>query len=200
MTPPIVFLDTETDGVHPDRKVWEVGMIHRVPGGYEKSVSFMVDIDLSTADPFGLRVGRFYDRHPLGRWLSNQDHSDRPEPDETPDYYSEQRAAERVVRWTHGAHIVGAVPNFDTEVLAPLIRDWEYTPSWHYHLIDVESLMVGYLNGQGRGAEIELPWDSDHLWSACGLPPMREQDKHTALGDARQVQRAYDIIMAGPPR
>ena len=30
MTAPIVFLDTETDGLHPGRRVWEVAMI-RIP-------------------------------------------------------------------------------------------------------------------------------------------------------------------------
>ena len=70
MSDPIVFLDTETTGVHPGRKVWEVGMIRREPSGREREISLMVDVDLSKADPFGLRVGRFYDRHPYGQYLA----------------------------------------------------------------------------------------------------------------------------------
>jgi len=62
---PLCFIDTETDGVHPGRKPWEIALIRRDETG-EHEQSFFVDIDLSTADPFGLRVGRFYDRHPLG--------------------------------------------------------------------------------------------------------------------------------------
>jgi len=40
-------------------------MVRREPDGSEREVSFFVEIDLSTADPFGLRVGRFNERHPL---------------------------------------------------------------------------------------------------------------------------------------
>ena len=49
-------------------------------------------------------------------------------------YLDEMDAAKVVAAWTHGAHIVGAVPNFDAEVLASLLRYNGLTPAWHYHL------------------------------------------------------------------
>ncbi|MFD3594386.1 hypothetical protein ACFWU5_16805 [Nocardia sp. NPDC058640] len=221
MTTPIVFLDTETDGLHPGRKVWEVAMIRRDDAG-ERAIQFFVDIDLDTADPFGLKVGRFYDRHPVGQWLSRPgDLSpytlDRPLPgDDGLNMVLPYLAAELVARWTHGAHIVGAVPNFDTEVLGNLLRENGLTPNWHYHLIDVENLAVGYLAGLrasgrldtpdgeesledkalrlDRLAAIAPPWKSDNLSRLLDVEPPSEAERHTAMGDACWAMRLYDKI------
>ena len=51
---PIVFIDTETTGVHPRRKVWEIAMIRRDENG-EKETVFFVEVDLS-ADDAGTRL------------------------------------------------------------------------------------------------------------------------------------------------
>lgn len=208
MSAPLVFLDTETDGIHPDRKVWEVAMIRREPDGKQAQTRFFVDIDLSTADPFGLKVGRFYDRHPLGRKLSAANIGDRPTmaPVEPGlyggDMLNRNAAAMRVARWTHDAHIVGVVPNFDTETLAPLLREAGLTPAWHYHLIDVLALMVGYLDGGGRTDAMPrevrevmaLPWKSDELSRVLGVEPPSDERRHTAMGDADWAMRIYDRI------
>lgn len=188
-TPPIVFLDTETDGVHPGRKVWEVAMIRRNPGGPDQEISFFVDIDLSTADPFGLKVGRFYERHPLGKSLAG------PAKDEKRGLIGGFRAANAVsayegaltvAQWTHGATIVGAVPNFDAEVLGNLLRAEGLTPAWHYHLVDVETLAAGALG-------MAPPWNFDKVLAEFGLE-YDEADRHTALGDARMVRDLYDAV------
>jgi hypothetical protein len=197
---PLVFLDTETDGVHPDRKVWEVAMIRRDEQG-EREASFFVEIDLSTADPFGLKVGRFYDRHPLGRSLARVG-ATLPAPDDKGGYLYGFSAAVTVAQWTHGAHIVGAVPNFDTEVLTNLLRANQLAPAWHYHLIDVENLAIGWVYGSGPSAPIRsivgLPWDSEAVSRACGVEPPSEEERHTALGDARWAMRLYDAITGTP--
>lgn len=188
MTAPLCFLDTETDGVHPDRVAWEIGAIRREPDGTETARRWFVDVALATADPFGLRIGGFYDRHPFGRYLSGAaesfDHRATLGP---------YAAAMQVARITHGAHIVGAVPNFDTECLAALLRNQDLTPAWHYHLVDIENLAVGYLAGQGK--PIAPPWKSDELTEALGLPPTPDDEKHTALGDAKWAMRVYDAVM-----
>lgn len=199
---PLVFLDTETDGVHPDRKVWEVAMIRCDDKG-QREAQFYVEIDLETSDPFGLKVGGFYDRHPMGRWLSGHGRSflAHPEPDErSPDFVPASEAARRVARMTHGAHLVGAVPNFDAEVLAGLLRAWFLAPAWHYHLIDVEAMAVGYLAGadDGTGA-LRPPWKSDALSQAVGVEPPSEEEWHTAMGDARWAQRLYDAMIGPKP-
>lgn len=213
MTAPLVFLDTETDGVHPDRKVWEVGMIRRDKHGSHE-ISFFVDIDLSTADPFGLQVGKFYERHPLGRQLSAAGTNDRPTfaPIDGSLYggamLNRRAAAMRVARWTHGAHVIGAVPNFDTESLAPVLREAGLTPAWHYHLIDVESMIIGFIHACAQDASpareaelraaVALPWKSDDLSRVIGVEPPTEAERHTALGDARWAARIWDRITATP--
>jgi hypothetical protein len=221
---PLAFVDTETDGLGPWRKPWDIAVIRRAPDGTEQTLQLYVDIDLSTADLIGLKIGRFYDRHPLGRWLSAQpnphamqDLRDYPLPEVTmlrgfADaalsvglHVTRQQAARLVARWTHGCHVVGAVPNFDTEVFDQLLREEKLVPAHHYHLIDVETLAVGYLHGRHAerpggglsGAVADLPWDSEALSQAVGIEPLKEEHRHTALGDAWWAMQLWDRVTGG---
>lgn len=213
---PLVFLDTETTGVHPERQVWEVGMIRRDDAG-QRELQFFVEVDLSKADPFGLSVGRFYERHPRGRHLSG-----RPGQMDHDDLYSPDLAANAVAGWTHGAHVIGSVPSFDTTSLDKLLWDHGLISAWHYHLIDVENLAVGYLAGAARFAEYNnRPYgvDSEGTFVTAATvrdiitPPTKsrevaellgvaqsEEDKHTALGDARWAMAIFDKVMGTPER
>lgn len=205
---PVVFLDTETDGTYDARRPWEVGMIRRAPGQPEQEMQFFVDIDLDqTPDLFGLRVGGFFERHPVGRWMSDPAAPLRrpiPKAWEWADVIgpgelvAPGRAALEVSRWTHGAHVIGAVPDFDTETLRPRLRSVGLLPGWHYHLIDIEAMVVGYLLGRGTDpGEVALPWSSDDLSRAIGVEPAPEEERHTALGDARWVARMWDAMHGG---
>lgn len=189
---PLCFVDTETDGVHHGRKPWEIAVIRREPDGREMTWCQFVEIDLATADPFGLRIGRFYDRHPLGKHLAHG-YADDPLVVAEFNLVTRRAAAVRVAQLTHGAHIVGAVPNFDTEVFAGLLRSEGLTPAWHYHLVDVENLAVGYLAGKGQ--TLAPPWKSDDLLALLGIPQVPDDQKHTALGDAQWVRSIYDAVM-----
>ena len=98
---------------------------------------------------------------------------------------------------------MGAVPNFDTERLALLLRAHGFEPPWHYHLIDVENLAVGYLAGRGDnpapdaiGRHVSLPWDSNALSLAVGVDPDRFA-RHTAMGDVLWARAIYDTVMGG---
>lgn len=209
---PIVFLDTETTSLNPNRRPWEVGMIRRpaLPGQSDCLTIMIEDVDLSEADLISLKIGRFHERHvrldelvargetmPKGSILT-----------------SEAAAARTIELWTRGAHIVGAVPNFDTETLAAMLRRHGFCPSWYYHLIDVENLAVGWLNGQLEAwrsspnrtnshplldalDKASLPWKSDELSRACGVEPPTDEERHTAMGDARWAMRLYDQITGG---
>ncbi|SRR6266496_2429773 len=186
----LAFVDTETTGVHPGRHAWEIAIIRREEDGKERVANYMLPVDLSNADPFGLKIGGFYDRHPQGRYLSRK--TSIPAAGLT----SLPQAAEWVAQFTHGAHLVGAVPNFDSEVLDKLLRSQGLIPAWHYHLIDVEALAVGYLSAR-HGVPVDLPWKSDALSQACGVSPPTEEERHTAEGDARWAMRWYDAIVKG---
>jgi hypothetical protein len=65
---PLVFLDTETTHLHPRlRRPWEIAMIRRpaLPNNADRITMMITDVDLSDADPESLKIGRFYERHPL---------------------------------------------------------------------------------------------------------------------------------------
>jgi hypothetical protein len=192
----LAFVDCETTGVHPGRLPWEIAIIRREEDGTERNLLLQIeDVDLSDADPFGLKIGGFYQRFwRYGDWKDAK-------------VKAELDAAHRVEEWTRGAHLVGAVPNFDAETFAAMLRRHKLAPAWHYHLIDVEALAVGYLCGQlqdvknsdmGRAEQsaFELPWRSDDLSRACGVTPPSEQERHTAMGDALWAKRWYDAIVS----
>jgi DNA polymerase III epsilon subunit-like protein len=198
----IVAIDTETTSLRADRRAWEIGLIIREPGQPDTEHLWHVaaeDLDLGNADLMSLKIGRFHERHPqyaLGAaGISGL-------PDVTP----EPVALHEIEAITRGAHLVGAVVSFDAEVLGNRMRAHGICPSWHHHLIDVEALAVGWLNGNASGyghkdRPLGLcvpPWKSDDLSAALGVT-VSDDDRHTALGDARWALRVYDAVMGGTP-
>ena len=200
----LCFIDTETTSLRPDRRAWEVGLIVREPGVADVEHQWFVhdsDLDLGNADVMSLRIGRFYDRHP-------QYAADRT-PIHGVNIYSERVALTEIDQLTRGAHLVGAVVSFDADVLGQRMRANGICPSWHYHLIDVEALAVGCLAGRGwpldhwgdpEGETARmfdpraLPWKSDDLSAALGVT-VSEEDRHTALGDAKWCRDIFDAVM-----
>lgn len=186
----IVFVDTETTSLRPDRRAWEIGLIVRTDEGDVEHQWFIEteDLDLGNAEPGSLRIGRFYERHPAMNGTN----------DPWGNHTSFERfALAEVERLTRGAHLVGAVPNFDAEVLGARMRAHGICPSWHYHLIDVEALAVGFIAGATALDMTRLPWESDWLHQQLGLEPVPEADRHTALGDARWARAIYDAVTGG---
>jgi len=192
----LVFIDTETTSLRPDRRAWEIGAIVREPGKDDHEWRWFVDsddLDLGNADPFALKIGGFYGRHPAYMDDSPAAYRDRKTWDSV-EGLTEGLVMRYVEMITRGAHLVGAVPNFDAEVLAARMRAHGLAPSWHYHLIDVEALAVGYLAGVTELDMTKLPWESDWLTQQLGLPPVPAEDRHTALGDARWARAIYDAV------
>ena len=100
----------------------------------------------------------------------------------------ESEALVEVERLTRGAILVGAVPNFDTEVLGTRMRANGILPSWHYHLVDVETLAAG-------AKKLTPPWSFDAVLELYGLS-YDEAERHTALGDARMARDLYDAVLS----
>jgi hypothetical protein len=204
----VVFIDTETTSLRPDRRAWDVALIVREDGADDVELQWFIDpddLDLGNADPFALRIGHFYERHPAvtdsNPWAGGVD--------------PESFVLRLVEAATRGAHLVGAVPNFDADVLGTRMRAHGILPSWHYHLIDVETLVVGWINGVGSRAVDEAhmrdedpplidrsraapPWDSEVLSRLVGVEPPAGAERHTALGDARWARDMYDAVMGKP--
>lgn len=174
----LAFVDTETTGLDPDRhEIWEVGLIVREDDGAEHEHSWQLPVDLGRADPMALNIGRFHDRRARG------------------DDVDLANFAAEFVRWTHGAHLVGAVVSFDADRLWRLLRRLGQCPMWHYHLIDVEAFAAGWIMGSGPAIEVgRPPWSSADLSKTVGVDPDLF-DRHTALGDARWAKAIYDAVM-----
>lgn len=167
----LAFLDTETTGLDPDRhEVWEVGLVRRDEVG-EQEFRWLLPVDLKYADPVGMEIGRFNERYDLDMVQA-----------EIGEWCQE------FAHLTAGAHLVGAVISFDEERLRRLCQKFNVETSWHYHLVDVEALVAGKLG-------IAPPWKSDDLAAAVGVT-LSEEDRHTALGDARWARDLYDAAMA----
>lgn len=205
---PIVAVDVESDGLYFGRQAWEIGLIRRDEDG-ERERSFFLEVDLERAELVGLNVGRFYERHPYGRYLSGRVDT-RVEAGWKGPLLHRHAAAEAVARFTHGAHLLTSAPVFDVDVLTRLLVDNNLCPAWDHHVIDVQSQARGYLRGAEAirwellsSVELKrqplLPWRSDDLSRACGVEPPGPQERHTALGDARWVMRWHDRIEQGVP-
>lgn len=189
----LVFLDTETTGLADDCDIWEIGLIYRTAEGTDLEHSWLLRPKLANAEPTGLRIGRYYERigtlvgypHGFGRQTS----PDAPW-DDAPITES-HNIAPQVAKLLDGATIVGAVPDFDDRHLRRWLNGWGQAGTWHYHLIDVETLAAGALR-------MAPPWDFDKVLGEFGLT-YDEADRHTALGDARMVRDLYDAVMGAPP-
>ena len=132
--------------------------------------------------PKALAVNRYHERtsHPEWEWsvpFKPYELDSQPNLDET---------LAEVREFLEGAHIVGAVPDFDARFIAELYRSSNVgCPRWHYHLIDIESVAIGYL--RAKGTSLELPWNSEDLSRQIGVNPPQGEARHTALADARWV-------------
>lgn len=183
----IVFLDTETLGLDPTAPIWEFAAIRCSPGKPVQTREFFIEHD----------TRRWHS--PPRSWLEEMpgafvdDYRARYNRHRA---YTEPTAAEEIHFITNGAVIVGAVPSFDTERLALLLRRNGIEPAWHYHLCDVENVVAGYL--AGRGELMPPPWKSDELSAAVGVDPAKFA-RHTAMGDALWCQAQYHAVMGRPP-
>lgn len=193
----VAFVDTETTGLDPDRhEIWEVGLIYPMPlKNPDGSVSYVweekewqLPVNLGAADPMGLKISGFHDRYSPS-WHRNMAFEVIP------------KFATEFAELTRGKHLAGAVVSFDEERLRRLIRASGECPMWHYHLIDVETLAVGFLCGQHGSREgaldaLPMPWDSEDLSRAVGVNP-DHFDRHTAIGDAQWAKALYEAV-TGP--
>ncbi|OBB15076.1 hypothetical protein A5761_15160 [Mycolicibacterium setense] len=205
----IVFMDTETLGVHIDAPIWEFAAIRR--NFYDGAVVKEHELHM-------------FIHHYAKPWLTGDDalpeqfQADYRQRFDASIAYGKSGAAEVISGFLAGKpHIVGAVPNFDTERIShQLLRPAHVPDPWHYHLIDVEALVMGYLHGVAaravdearmrgevpnpdwvdRQAQGRPPWKSDDLSNAIGVDP-EQFDRHTAMGDVLWVKAQFDAVMGG---
>lgn len=179
---PLVFIDTETDGLNPrTRQAWEVAMIRVSAVGREVQVFMVALADVRAAEPVALQIGGYYDRHPAGRAATNK----APLDPASEALLTEYEAALAVCKFTQGATIVGAQPSFDTITLDNLLHKYDLRPEWYHRLRDVESMTTGFLRADVGGLQ--------DCAKALGIESP-EAGQHTALGDALLAERIYNRV------
>lgn len=220
--PRVIFLDLETTGLDPDKGFvpWELGMIEASLDLEERELRIIeavnLDIMLSAeeianADPMAMRIGGYYRRRDdVGNLYVGQQ-SVRETGSEGRQFI-DKRAPEEVASLLAprlaDAHVVGAVPSFDEKFLKPFFRTHGHVSTHHYHLIDIEPLMIGRLlalahemgstkfevDAKGTIKDykeiVGLPYKSRELaWATGVTSPVDEA--HTALWDADWAMRCF---------
>jgi oligoribonuclease (3'-5' exoribonuclease) len=186
----VVFVDTETTGLDPEHhEVWDIALIEEDGTEHEWHLR---PHSLHDADETALRLTRFYERVEeagVREETIEEGYPKRARTVQRPRFWTRASAhqiAGEIATLTAGQHIVGAVPSFDARFLAKLLRSEGLAPAWHYHLIDVETLIAGRLG-------LRPPLNSEDLSRAIGVEPQLF-DRHTALGDARWVRAQYEAV------
>lgn len=177
-----IFLDTETTSLdRRKRQIWDLAYIIRDAENNidDEEKQFFFNVSLKDADPMSLKIGRFYERHPEPYFMYGS-------------FTSEEAGYLReVAKDFQGATLVGAVPSFDEETLARMMHKRLFLqPTWRYHLIDIETLIAGRMG-------MLPPWNYEEVIQRTGLPPIKDEDRHTAMGDARTVRDLWDWWIAG---
>lgn len=147
----LAFLDTETTGLDPVRHpIWEIAVVTDdggpdTPAYVESWQVRLPDPVIAQADPEALRINHFHERYDPTNALDLPD------------------TVERLYAMLHGRHVVGAVPSFDMQRIGmmfdmvasafPFFKDGD-NYVWNYHLIDVESMALGWLAAHNRLAPI----------------------------------------------
>lgn len=171
----LAFVDTETTGLIKDiHEPWEIAVITRDDDG-DHEHCWMLRPTMKFADPMGLRIGRYYER--IGD-ISDVESTE----------LERRIVASELAKLLNERIIVGAVPDFDAEILRHWLANNGQCGTWHYHLCDVETIAAGALRQPP-------PWNFDSMLKEFGLV-YDEKDRHTALGDARMVRDLFDAVFS----
>jgi DNA polymerase III epsilon subunit-like protein len=189
---PIVFIDTETTGLNPDRhEVWELAIITRRSGQTDTERVYQVRPDLVIADDEALKINRFHDRFKVPddarAALMLGDHAQRIE-------LSTLR--QNLMQTMAGAVLVGSNTQFDATFTRKLLGNPDESP-WHYRPVNALELAAGWL--LGRGEEVPVPWSSAEISRRVGVHPPSKHTSHTALPDARWARDVFDVVTGAMP-
>lgn len=206
-TPALAFVDTETSHLSEQYgDAWEIAVIRRDPFGFEAQYLWQVRIDLATADPKSLEIGRYHER------FSVPDGTDAVQvmPGGAlwkltmPEFLFDLQDA------LHDSVLIGSNSAFDDRFLKKLLRAHDRKIPWHYRPIDIAALAAGYQFGRAAhplsggdflfsGDFPQHPFSSRGLSQAVGVEPPADDVAHTALADATWARDVYDAVTRRRP-
>lgn len=200
----VVAIDIETVSLHPAAEVWEFGAVRRnADGSHTTKTIMLANPNLRHADLQALRIGRFYDRHPHAITTRQVRFSERLSPHSI--LRGRLAFAQEIAGFTHDAVLLVNNPTFDVPRLELLLRGQGILPSWYYRPVDVVALAAGALVGGAIDDEDLLAelaeegpvssWGSAFVSERLGVRLPSDDERHTALGDARWVLRLYDAAL-----
>ncbi|AWN04166.1 DNA polymerase exonuclease subunit [Gordonia phage Petra] len=183
------FVDTETTGLDRGAEIWEFAAIIRYSDDTEHTVHIHIDHNFEHAATLDEKF--------------RVDHDARFGAATDMYVYTRAGAASIIHAALAGTHIVGVNPAFDAKMLERLLDVADLQPSWHYRVIDLSAMTLGYrlAKRQADGYEnlpADIPWRSDDL--AGQVMPMVTPEgdpmypRHTALGDARWCRDWWDAL------
>lgn len=212
----IAFIDTETTGLSHLNRAWEIAVILRetdqidtsvlseaeprqVPGEVaETEHLFQVEYRPSTlpdgTEPQALEIGGWRER---GFSLPGMNYRESlVDQGVLTAYGPEWTIARSVNRLLKGATLVGVGTHYDAETLGRMFLrhglDWQ---PWHYDIQDCKTLTRGYLRARNdAGHDYDIWGSSEQLAAAIGVEPPSDEERHTALGDARWARRWFDAL------
>jgi hypothetical protein len=173
----LAFVDCETLGLDPQlHPVWELAVI---TGGEEHHWFVEVtEVDIAMAEQVALDLNGFHDRY-----------------DPTVALHPGELVNE-LGRLLDGKVIVGANPHFDLLRIGQWFAAFGAPDPWHYRPVCIESVLYGVELGWKAGADVhpgpvDVPWRASELYERVTGLTADEAELHTALGDARFVERLW---------
>lgn len=185
--PTLLFLDCETLGLEKDAPIWEIAAI-RVEGNRRQEEPPKIHNRVTVWSGFV--------QHDSSKADSNLPYSYREDYEQRFDPYFARGipdALEVIRILADGAVVCGSNPWFDMDLLKNLAIANDVDPEfgWHYHPIDVPTLVHGWL--LGKGVTPAPPWKSDLLSQVIGVDPT-SFDRHTAKGDALWCKEMWEKV------
>lgn len=182
-----LFLDTETTGLDPDDEIWQLAYILETDKGeLVKKFDGLIE-HRTNPSPWVLgntdyrkklmpaAGGKSPSLYSLGEVLAKvkvkTEYFDNP-------ICGYMTKSETPISYGTPVYLVGAVPGFDDRIIR---RQSGIDPPWHYHIIDVEALIMGY---QG----LLVPPSTAELEKITGV---KNSGAHDAMADAQHVRDLF---------
>jgi len=169
--PAYLYLDTEATGVHDTSQIWQLAWLLEVDGATLAERSVLVE-HTDAPNPWVLQNTRY-----VAAMTSD-------------DAVLPLAEAMDLVRGDVTAHapdhkvfFVGAVPSFD-DFRCRRVGN----PPWHYHLIDIESVIMGRFG-------LASPPSLREIAELTGVVNL---DPHDALADSKHVRDIHRWLLANP--